>query len=162
MSSAGAGVPTRTAAALGALFTTVLVACSAEAPRDSAGVVTAAATSDAFSVTVGDCVGKLEGDTSESLALIPCAEKHYWEAFATHDLTGTDFPGTGEVQSRADDACTEAFGDFVGIPADESKYELTFLVPTKETWTRGNDREVVCLVGSSNGGLSGSLQDAAK
>ena len=37
------------------------------------------------------------------------------------------------MQSRADDACTEAFGDFVGIPADESKYELTFLVPVSYT-----------------------------
>ena len=148
MSPAGAGLQARTAAALGALLTTVLVACSAEAPRDSAGVVTAAATSDAFSVTVGDCVGKLEGDTTESVALIPCAEKHYWEAFATHDLTGTDFPAPARCRAGPTTPAPKRFGDFVGIPADESKYELTFLVPTKETWTRGNDREVVCLVGA--------------
>ena len=145
-----------------ALAPVLVAGCSTDAPRDSAGVVTAAATSDAFSVKVGDCIGKVEGETADSLPLVPCAEKHNWEAFAASELAGTDFPGNTGVQSLAEEACRVAFVDFVGIEAGDSKYELQFLTPTKESWNEAGDREVVCLVGNSGGGITGSLKGVKK
>jgi hypothetical protein len=45
---------------------------------------------------------------------------------------------------------------------DDSKYEVTYLSPAKESWTQAQDREVVCLVGSSSGNITGSLKGKAK
>lgn len=140
----------------------LLAGCTAELPRDSAGQVTAAATTDAFSIKVGDCVGKVDGDSTNALPLVPCAQAHFWEAYASTTLTGEAFPGNAEVKDASDKACTAAFAGFVGIKAGDSKYERTFLSPTRDTWTQAGDREVVCLVGSSSGGITGSLKGVAK
>lgn len=149
-------------ASLAVALALLLAGCGAGVPRDSTGQVTAAATTDAFSIKVGDCVGKVDGDSTDKLPLVPCTDKHSWEAFAASDLTGADFPGNAEVKGQAEKACAAAFKAFIGIAADDSRYELTFLTPTKETWTQAADREVVCLVGSSSGGITGSLRGIAK
>ncbi|MGV8908611.1 MAG: septum formation family protein [Propionicimonas sp.] len=145
-----------------ALLAVLLAACATGVPRDSAGQVTAAATTDAFSITVGDCVGKLDGDSANALPLVPCTQEHFWEAYAVSDLAGTDFPGNAAVKDLADKACSTAFTGFMGIASQDSKYEVTYLTPTKETWTQAADREVVCLVGTSNGGIAGSLKGSGK
>ncbi len=152
----------RAATVLSAVLLVLLTGCSLDAPRNSAGEVTAAATTDAFSIKVGDCVGKLDGDSAEELPLTPCDQEHFWEAYASSTLEGTDFPGSSRINELSDKACSAAYKGFVGIAMDDSKYEVTYLSPTKESWTQAADREVVCLVGSSNGNLTGSLKGAAK
>ncbi len=149
-------------APLTAALALLLAGCAVGVPRDSAGQVTAAATTDAFSIKVGDCVGKVAGETAAELPLVPCAETHHWEAFSASNLEGEDFPGNAEVRDQADRACRAAFKGFIGVAADDSKYEVTFLSPTKETWTQAADREVVCLVGSLSGGITGTLKGVGK
>jgi len=151
----------RPAATLVAVLALLLAGCSAELPRDSAGQVTAASTTDAFSIKVGDCVGRLDGDSTDQLPLVPCSQEHFWEAYAAPTLTGDAFPGNAQVKDPSDQACAGAFEGFVGIKADDSKFEVTFLSPTKETWTQAGDREVVCLVGRSSGGITGTLKGVA-
>ena len=145
-----------------AVLLVLLTGCSTDAPRDSAGQVTAGATTDAFSLKVGDCVGKLDGDSADEVALTPCEKPHFWEAYASSTLDGPDFPGASQVDELSDKACSAAYRGFVGIARDDSKYEVMYLAPTKESWTRAQDREVVCLVGSSSGNLTGSLKGIAK
>jgi hypothetical protein len=152
----------RTAAAFTAVLLVLLAGCSTDGPRNSAGQVTAAATTDTFSIKVGDCVGKLDGDSAQELPLTPCDQAHFWEAYASSTLEGTDFPGTSQINELSDKACSAAYKGFVGIAMDDSKYEVTYLSPTKESWTQATDREVVCLVGSSSGNLTGSLKGTAK
>jgi hypothetical protein len=152
----------KTAVSLAAVLLVLLAGCSTDAPRDSAGQVTAAATTDAFSIKVGDCVGKLDGDSAQELPLTPCDQAHFWEAYASSKLDGADFPGTSQINDLSDKACGSAFTGFVGIAVDDSKYEVTYLSPTKESWTQAQDREVVCLVGSSSGNITGSLKGKAK
>ena len=152
----------RTALTLGAVLLVLVTGCSTDAPRNSAGQITAAATTDAFSIKVGDCVGKLDGDSAEEVALTPCDQPHFWEAYASSTLDGADFPGTSQVNDLSEKACSAAYEGFVGIARDDSKYEGTYLTPTKESWTQAQDREVVCLVGTSSGNLTGSLKGAAK
>jgi hypothetical protein len=152
----------RTAVGLATLLLVLLAGCSTGAPRNSAGQVTAAATTDAFSIKVGDCVGKLDGDSAETLALTPCDQAHFWEAYASSTLEGTDFPGTSTINDLSDEACGDAYEGFMGVAIDDSRYEVTYLSPTKESWTLAQDREVVCLVGTSSGNLTGSLKGKAK
>ncbi|HEY3337177.1 MAG TPA: septum formation family protein [Propionicimonas sp.] len=151
----------RAAAALAVLLV-LATGCSTGTPRNSAGQITVAATTDAFSIKVGDCVGKLDGDSAERLPLTPCDQAHFWEAYASSTLDGTDFPGTSQVNELSDKACSAAYEDFIGKAPDDSKYEVTYLNPTKESWTQAKDREVVCLVGSSSGNITGSLKGTAK
>ncbi|MGC4084705.1 MAG: septum formation family protein [Vicinamibacterales bacterium] len=155
MASARPGV-----AAAAVLVAAVLLGGCASGVRDSAGQVTAPATTDSFSVRVGDCLDKLPTDSTAKISLLPCAQPHYWEAFASPTLAGDDFPGNSAVRDQAESACTDAFQGFVGVAAKSSKLDLTMLTPTKETWTQAGDREVVCLVGSAKGGVTGTLKGA--
>lgn len=152
----------RRAGRASAVLLLLLVAGCASGPRDSAGQVTAAATTDSFSVRVGDCLDRLPTDAAAELPLLPCDQPHYWEAFATSTLVGDDYPGNAAVRDQADKACSAEFADFVGVKVDTSKLDLTMLTPTKETWTQAGDREVVCLVGRPGGGVTGTLRGAAR
>jgi hypothetical protein len=130
--------------------------------RDDAGQVTASASMDAFSIKVGDCTGDLgEGEVSAAV-LIPCGQPHYWEAYASSQLTGDAYPGVTQVTEAADKACTSAFKAFVGVSTDSSDYSYTYFYPTEQTWTSADDREVLCFVGLQAGGVTGTLKDAKK
>ncbi len=154
--------PARARVAAAGVAASVLLTGCASGIRSSAGEVTAPATTDSFSVRVGDCLGKLPTESTTELQLLPCDQEHYWEAFATATLTGEDFPGNASVRAQAGQECTDAFASFVGVAAKKSKLSLTILAPTSETWTQAGDRAVTCLVGNPSGGVTGTLKDAAR
>jgi hypothetical protein len=145
-----------------AIALALLLAGCAGTPRDSAGQVTAPATTDTFSVRVGDCLDRLPSESTDALALLPCGQPHFWEAFASTALTGTDYPGPSAVRGQAEEACDAAFAGFVGVPKKKSKLGITMLTPTKETWTQAADRQVICLVGSPNGNITGTVKGSAR
>jgi hypothetical protein len=153
-------------ACLGAALVTLAAlgtaGCSEQGPRNSAGEVTASVPTDAFSLQVGDCTAPLTTGTVGELTLVPCAEPHAWEAFATTDLEGDEFPGAGKVQDQAEEFCNHQFKAFVGVSVSKSRYDLTILQPTKQTWTDGDDRQVTCLVGDGKGKVEGSLRGIEK
>lgn len=140
----------------------LLAGCTTPGVRNSAGQITAPTTIDTFSIRVGDCVGKIETGSTTALRLIPCDQPHYWEAFALAELEGEEFPGNSKAADTADRLCRREFTDFVGVKVDDSTFELTSLIPTKETWTQTGDRQVTCLAGSTSGKITGSLRGAAK
>ena len=51
------------------------------------------------------------------------------------------------------------FAIYVGIPYDQSRYDITLYPPTKETWEAG-DRAVQCVVEDSRGKTTGTLRGA--
>lgn len=146
----------------GAAAVLLLAGCANDGPRNSAGVVTVAATTDAYSIRVGDCVGKIDSDATNKLPLLPCDQAHTWEAFASTQLTGDAFPTNSVIADQAEKYCLAAFETFVGISGEKSDYQLTYLQPTKESWTQAADREVVCLAGDPNGGVTGTLKGLQK
>ena len=139
-----------------------LVGCTAGAtPRDTAGQVTAAASVDAFQVKVGDCTGALtEGDLSD-LQVIPCAEPHFYEAYGSTQLSGDVYPGESEVTKQANKFCSTEFTSFIGLATKDSGYDMFYLYPVEQSWAAG-DREVLCLVGSDKGKLTGTLKGVEK
>ncbi len=151
--------PARFAAVLACGVT--LVGCAGGVPRNTAGQVTAPASIDAFQITVGDCTGPMkEGDVS-SLQVVPCEQAHNFEAYAVTNLAGSSFPGETEVTKQADKFCSAEFRTFVGLATKDSKFDMFFLYPTESSWA-GGDREVLCLAGSTKGGVKGSLKGLAK
>lgn len=131
------------------------------APRNDAGQVTAPATTDAFQVKVGDCTGDLQSGTVSDVGLIPCDQPHYYEAFASMQMTDTTFPGDTAVGDQADKFCDDSFTTWMGVPRQKSEYGFFSLTPTASTWA-ANDREILCLAGSDEGGIKGSLKGSKK
>lgn len=116
-------------------------------------------------IAVGQCTD-LELSTGETeISAIPtvdCALPHGWEAYAEHTFADGDFPGVAAIQSQTEEFCLGEFETFIGVPYEESEYELQYLYPTEFTWTRANDRLLTCLVGSDSGGVTGSLKGVAR
>ena len=136
-----------------------LISTPQEAPRDDAGQVTEAAEADVTTLQVGDCTDEMaDGNISESV-LLPCGEPHYWEVFAATDLADGEFPA--DTEDQAFDYCGTEFEPFVGMDYDNSAYELFVMYPTAETWNLFDDREILCLVGTDAGGLTGTLRGIA-
>lgn len=150
------------AAAAGMLAALALAGCATEGPRNSAGQVTSPAPADSFSLQVGDCTGSLTTGTVEKVPLVPCAEPHSWEVFATTDLDGDKFPGAGAVQDAAEAFCQDRFKTFIGRTVGKSDYDLTVLQPTRQTWDSAGDRAVTCLAGKDGGAIEGTLRNVGK
>jgi hypothetical protein len=145
-----------------ALAAVLLTAGCGGAPRNDAGQVTASASSDAFQVKVGDCTGDLGTGMISDVVLIPCDQEHYFEAYASKQLSDVTFPGSTAISDQGNAFCAESYAPWSGISADKTKYTITFFSPIQETWTNANDREILCFIGSDKGGVTGSLKGAKK
>lgn len=150
----------RLSATLVAVAALGFAGCAENPSRDPGGQVTSSVPADAFSLQLGDCTGPLTTGTVGEVVLVPCAQPHAWEVFAATELPGDEFPGAGMVQDLADEFCNDQFKTFVGLPVSKSKYHLTMLQPTKQTWNDGADRQVTCLAGDGEGKIEGSLRNA--
>lgn len=139
----------------------ILAGCASGTPRNTAGQVTAPASIDPFQIAVGDCTGPIKEGELQALQVVPCDQPHNYQAYAAKDLTGTDYPGEAEVKKQADKFCTAEFLGFVGLAAKDSRYDMFYLHPVERSWAIG-DRQVLCLAGSSKGGLKGSLKGVQK
>jgi hypothetical protein len=130
----------------------VAVACATsscmQADRDGTGAIVAAGGVDAFQMRVGDCFddGSTFTNTEvDSVPGVPCSQPHDNEVYAVFDVSMPSFPGDrmGDV---AYDACLERFEAFVGKDYESSSLDIATLYPTSESWSRQNDREVICAV----------------
>ncbi|PFG34935.1 septum formation family protein [Sanguibacter antarcticus] len=134
-----------------------------EPERDDAGEIVEAAELDVFSLLVGDCVNSADlADTVETVPTVPCSEPHDSEAFAVMDLPAGDFPGNDAIDIAADDFCYDEFTAFVGIAWDDSTLDYFPLTPLEEGWNQLDDRQVLCFVFDGEGGVVGTLKDAAR
>lgn len=140
--------------------TVLLTAGCGGSIRDEAGQVTASTTAGAFQLKVGDCTGALS--TTTTVALVPCAQDHYWEAYFSKKLTDASYPGDTKITEDADKSCEAAFTAFVGVSQGKSAYEFTYYYPSEQTWNTGDDREILCFVGLKTGGVKGSLKGRKK
>lgn len=121
-------------------------------------------------LTEGDCFeervisGQGQTDISETVR-IDCDDPHFNEVYLVTqmpDEAGTPFPGTEAVNDFADQACIDAFEDFVGIQYELSEWEVGHIVPTEQTWVLP-DRQVVCFVFDRSGDkTSGSARDSER
>ena len=124
-------------------------AAPADAPP-SASPTSAAAAEDptsVFSLEVGQCIDA-EADSGEvgSVPVVECSQPHEGEIYALPQAPDGGFPGEDALRQTAQDQCTgSAYTDYVGLPYEQSEFEVTFLLPTEESWSRG-DREIGCIV----------------
>lgn len=162
-----------TATAVLAAAGMVLAGCSllspgTSAPRDASGTPTATAKVSAFDIRVGDCLDDADvGTTTATTQIVPCSGPHDSEAFAESTVTGDAYPGDDALQATAQDVCSgTAFAQFVGIASADSTLQISYYLPTQETWA-GGDRRITCTVYQIDQAgkplpTTGTLKDSAK
>jgi len=124
--------------------------------------VESAGEADVFEMAVGDCLNDQASDTEtvETIPAVPCSEPHDLEAYFSYDLTETTFPGQEAVYDLAAEGCYNEFANFVGIAYEESTLDISYYVPSPESWEAG-DREVMCLI-YDTAPTTGTLAGAAR
>jgi hypothetical protein len=134
--------------------------------RDDSGAIVQEAETNPFALVVGDCLEEPEPDASgelASLTVTPCSEPHGSEAYAAMSLPDGEYPGEAEVAAAADQFCVDEFVSFVGSTYEESALTIQYQYPSDSGWMWKEDRQIMCLVGLSDGVPStGSLKDSAR
>jgi hypothetical protein len=105
---------------------------------------------------VGDCFDNESGlpdDPNElSAARVdekPCDEPHDAEVYAIVEhpaAADAPFPGDPTLGRFAFDTCSERFEAFVGRDYNSSGLDILFPVPQELSWTKLDDRRVLCSV----------------
>jgi hypothetical protein len=112
---------------------------------------------DVFALQVGDCLTEFDrGDDVSAVQATPCDEPHTDEIYASVDMPDGPFPGRDRVQQFADEACSDEFADFIGIPWEESALDYRSFTPTEQSWKDG-DREILCMVVDQGYEITGTL-----
>ena len=92
---------------------------------------------------------------------VPWAEPHDSEAYAATDLPEGDLPGDASVTESADTLCSDESATFAGLSYEASTLDLASSSPTQESRAEG-DREIMRLVSSPDGQVTGTLAAAAR
>ena len=125
-----------------------------DADRDESGSIVGGGEIGVFAMRTGDCFDDPQeiidagSATAEfqDVAGVPCSEPHDNEVYAVFDVSFDRFPGEGAMSDVATDECLERFENFVGRSYEESILDVFPIYPTDDSWSRLNDREVVCAV----------------
>lgn len=109
---------------------------------------------------VGDCTGPIDltGASMNELPPIDCGQAHYYEVYATVPVLGDAYPGGAVLGEQAKTDCAPLFAEFIGAPAEYSRYSSAYLMPDEAAWARPENRAITCLAGTPEGGLLGSAK----
>ena len=144
---------------LGTIFVVLIIAyvvfqSANDADRDESGNIIGEGQIDAFAMREGDCFNDTQdildsgvaGGEVQDLPGLPCSEPHDNEVYAAFDVFFDSYPGQKSMLEAANDQCLKRFDSFVGRPYDESVLDILPIYPTNDSWSRMNDREVICAI----------------
>lgn len=115
----------------------------------------------------GDCVSAPEGfEDRNPVDVVACSQSHDGEVYAV--VTGAPYladdgkyPGEDLLGRYADERCSALLDDYTGegakLPESVAIHSYT---PSRRDWAYF-DRNVICLLGDEDGGLTGSLKSGA-
>ena len=118
-------------------------------------------TVSAFEVKIGDCLVDTFADEEsfQDVNAVPRSQPHAFEAYHSEDVSGDTFPTN--LGKLSDEICYVAFEGYVGVSIEETVLTFMSLIPTRESWEKGSDREVTCLVAMSDGSdMIGALRNS--
>ncbi len=140
-----------------------------DADRDESGSIVSGGEIGVFAMRTGDCFDDPQeiidagSATAEfqDVAGVPCSEPHDNEVYAVFDVSFDRFPGEGVISGAAEEGCLGRFESFVGRSYDSSILDIFPIYPTDDSWSRLNDREVICAVYHMEGDkLTGSKRSS--
>ena len=86
---------------------------------------------------------------------------HTHEVYYSGRYPESTFDAT-KIGNYANDTCLAQFAPYVGIDYTRSRYEYLHIVPTQESWTRDNDRDVVCVAFEEDATITGTIAGRAQ
>jgi hypothetical protein len=115
------------------------------AHRDEDGRVTDSGRVTVSGLQVGDCVPSVHETNEQYMVdVVPCAEPHTAEVFATFDLDGK-WTSREDVEELGQYGCYDRFRDYVGVAPRRSTLSVLYFAPFEET-QYAHDPEVICLL----------------
>jgi hypothetical protein len=116
-----------------------------------------------FDLVKGNCLdgASLTDGLVTTIRVVDCAEPHTHEVFYSGRYPEASFDSE-KIASYANSTCLAQFTPYVGIDYARSRYQYLHIVPTQESWTRDNDRDVVCVAFEENATLTGSIANRAQ
>ena len=160
--------PARPALVLGvsaAILSLGLSACSVSTPgtrKPSNGSRTpaASATADTQKQThIGECFQFAPNEDSDDIS-VDCNQPHDGEYFHIFDFAGTNIPSDDEFDEESDEICGLIFEHYVGKPVADSTLDYDWILPSSQTWAKG-DHTVQCYVLTKDGSkLIGSARNS--
>jgi hypothetical protein len=125
--------------------------------RAESGEVVLPGSWSVFDLRPGDCLDATdaEGDISD-VTVVPCADPHTQEVFATVEHPDSVYPGASELAVWADAACLSELRSELGLTLADGLF-VSYLLPSFDGWNKNDDRSVVCvLVFPTKGSVTGS------
>lgn len=119
---------------------------------------------------VGDCYNETDDDDTNSdgprqvgdVEVVDCSAPHEHEVYNNHQIAQSTFPDRDTMRSEAETNCVAAFETYVGVPFDQSRYGVSYLTPSEDSWAQG-DHTITCALESKDDSLiTGSLKGAAR
>jgi hypothetical protein len=78
--------------------------------------------------------------------VVDCSAEHEEEVMSRDTLARSkEYPGDAAVEDAAQQKCETAFASYVGLELDESRLDLDYFTPDKDSWTAGKVT-LICLV----------------
>jgi Septum formation len=103
------------------------------------------------------------GPEITDLPEVDCAEQHTHEIIAIVTAEGDVYPGFEALETDAQAKCLAEFEPYVGTNPFDSELFTSWLLPTLTSWDREDDRQIVCVVGNTNGApLVGSVRSSTR
>ena len=128
-------------------------ASSAAAPPASA---TAATPPQAH---IGECF-QFGPNEDSAVTNVDCNQPHDGEYFHIFDFAGTNIPSDDEFDEESDEICGLIFEHYVGKPVADSTLDYDWILPSSQTWAKG-DHTVQCYVLTKDGSkLTGSARNS--
>jgi hypothetical protein len=116
-----------------------------------------------FDLVKGNCLdgaGLTDGLVT-TIRVVDCSEVHTHEVYYSGRYPESTFDAT-KISNYANDTCLTQFAPYVGIDYARSRYQYLHIVPTQESWTKDNDRDVVCVAFDEDGTITGSIAGRAQ
>jgi hypothetical protein len=96
-----------------------------------------------------------------TIRVVDCTEVHTHEVYYSGRYPESTFDST-KISNYANDTCLTQFAAYVGIDYARSRYQYLHIVPTQESWSRDNDRDVVCVAFEEDATITGTIAGRAQ
>ncbi|MEO5838560.1 MAG: septum formation family protein [Acidimicrobiales bacterium] len=116
-----------------------------------------------FDLVKGNCLdgASLSDGLVTTIRVVDCSEVHTHEVYYSGRYPESTFDAN-KISTYANDTCLAQFTAYVGIDYTRSRYQYLHIVPTQQSWTRDNDRDVVCVAFDEDGTITGTIAGRAQ
>ena len=129
-------------------------------PSNGSRTPAASATADTQTQThIGECFQF--GPTEDSdVTRVACSQPHGGDDLHIFDFAGTNLPSDDELNDESAEICGLIFEHYVGKPVADSTLDYDWMLPSSQTWAKG-DHTVQCyLFTKDDSKLTGSARNS--